>query len=297
MNFAELGLDLQSVSKRAYQNIYYQSTFMNLLNDAWMQVARSTGTPIIEVVVQKSTGVNVREGAEITTPLTPKLATYSSVKVDLTELPMDYSFMVSPTISTVNISNTIQGQIDTNDSDCAKKIDIYGYGKLDKEITGKADGSEAYSLGQVVNWTADSKEGYILMLNTLKAYLFNRNISSGYLLGLAATEYAKFVSNLTSLLKYETRTGVEGVDKGVFGNAYGVDTFQINDSVLGEDVAGYFANKVGCVGDMYFNAMTQYNGNYPGRPGYFVVEGNILFGAKVVRPEAIIKLAKVTASA
>ena len=296
MNFSELGLDLQSVSKRAYQNIYYQSTFANFLNDAWMQVARSTGTPIIEVMVQKSTGVNVREGSEITTPLTPKLATYQSVKVDLTELAMDYSFMVSPTVSTVNISNTIQGQIDTNDSDCAKKIDIYGYGKFNEEITGKADGSEAYTLGQTYDWSAVTKEDYILALNTLNAILFNRNISGGNMLGLAATEYAKFVSALTSILKYETRTGVEGVDKGVFGNAYGVDSFQINDSVLGEDVAGYFANKIATVGDMFFNAMTQYNGNYPGRPGYFVVEGNIMFGAKVVRPEAIIKLTKSAAS-
>ena len=36
--------------------------------------------------------------------------------------------------------------------------------------------------------------------------------------------------------------------------------------------------------------MAQYNGNYPSYPGYFVVEGNVMFGAKVVRPEAIIKL-------
>ena len=36
--------------------------------------------------------------------------------------------------------------------------------------------------------------------------------------------------------------------------------------------------------------MVAYNGNYPGFPGYYVVEGNVLFGAKVVRPEAIIKL-------
>ena len=72
--------------------------------------------------------------------------------------------------------------------------------------------------------------------------------------------------------------------------------FQINDTVLGNGVAGYFANKIGMVGDMFFNAMTQYNGNYPGRPGYLVVEGNIMFGAKVIRPEAIIKLTKSSAS-
>ena len=36
--------------------------------------------------------------------------------------------------------------------------------------------------------------------------------------------------------------------------------------------------------------MAQYNGNYPKYPGYFVVEGNVMFGAEVVRPEAVIKL-------
>lgn len=41
---------------------------------------------------------------------------------------------------------------------------------------------------------------------------------------------------------------------------------------------------------MYFSSMAQYLGNYPGFPGYYVLEGNILFGAEVVRPEAIIKL-------
>ena len=296
MNFEKLGLDLQGISKRAYENIYYQSTFMNFLNDAWMQVARSTGTPIIEVPKQIATTVNVRSDAEITTALTPTLATYQSVKVDLTELAMDYSFMISPTITTTNIANTIQGQIDLNDAECAKQIDIYGYNKLNTEITGKADGSQAYTLGQVIEWAAVNKEDYISMLTNLTAQLFNRNISSGYLLGLAATEYAKFVAALTSILKYETRAGVEGVDKGVFGNAYGVDSFQINDTVLGSGVAGYFANKIGTVGDMFFNAMTQYNGNYPGRPGYLVVEGNIMFGAKVIRPEAIIKLTKSSAS-
>ena len=42
---------------------------------------------------------------------------------------------------------------------------------------------------------------------------------------------------------------------------------------------------------MFFSSMAQYNGNYPGLPGYFVLEGNIMFGAEVVRPEAILKLA------
>jgi hypothetical protein len=36
--------------------------------------------------------------------------------------------------------------------------------------------------------------------------------------------------------------------------------------------------------------MQIFNGNYPGFPGYFVIESNILFGAKVVEQNAIIKL-------
>jgi hypothetical protein len=36
--------------------------------------------------------------------------------------------------------------------------------------------------------------------------------------------------------------------------------------------------------------MVEYQGNYPGFPGYYVIEGNILFGAKVVMPSAVIKL-------
>ena len=56
------------------------------------------------------------------------------------------------------------------------------------------------------------------------------------------------------------------------------------------NVVGYFANEVGTVGDTFWSSFAQYNGNFPGYPGYFVVEGNVMFGAKVVRPEAIIKL-------
>lgn len=81
------------------------------------------------------------------------------------------------------------------------------------------------------------------------------------------------------------------------GVAYGIDTFEINDNaVLDADtnaatnIKGFFANKIGAVGDMYFSSMAQYLGNYPGFPGYYVLEGNILFGAEVIRPEAIIKL-------
>jgi len=42
--------------------------------------------------------------------------------------------------------------------------------------------------------------------------------------------------------------------------------------------------------DFYFSSFVEYNGNYPGFPGYYVMEGNIMFGAKVVEEKAIIKL-------
>ena len=83
---------------------------------------------------------------------------------------------------------------------------------------------------------------------------------------------------------------------GQVAEADGVSVFQINSNVLKDEnkqdtgVVGYFANEVGTVGDTFWSSMAQYNGNYPSYPGYFVVEGNVMFGAKVVRPEAIIKL-------
>ena len=291
MNFTDINLDLQAVAKRTYENIYYQSTFMNFLDESWMQVARSTGTPIIEVIKQIAPTITKRSTTEIKTALTPSLTTYNSVKVDLTELPLDYSFSISPLMIGTNIEGTLDGQMRLKDSAIANEIDEYGYGKLNTAITGKTDGSEAYTDGQVVVWAPADEQDYIDLLNNYKMTLFNRNITNGYMLGLEAVNYGKLVSALTSILKYETRAGVEGVDKGVVANAYGVDIFPINTAVLGTGVLGYFANKIGCVGDMFFNAMAQYNGNYPGLPGYFVLEGNILFGAEVVRPEAILKLA------
>ena len=290
-NFTSINLDLQAVAKRTYENIYYESTFMNFLDESWMQVARSTGTPIIEVVKQIAPTITKRSNVEITTALTPSLTTYNSIKVDLTELPLDYSFSISPLMIGSNIEGTLEGQMRLKDSAIATEIDKYGYGKLNTAIVGKTDGSEAYTDGQVVVWAPAEQQDYIDLLNSYKMTLFNRNITNGYMLGLEAVQYGNLVSALTSILKYETRAGVEGVDKGVVANAYGVDIFPINTAVLGTGVLGYFANKIGCVGDMFFNAMAQYNGNYPGLPGYFVLEGNILFGAEVVRPEAILKLA------
>ena len=291
MNFTNINLDLQAVAKRTYENIYYQSTFMNFLDDSWMQVARSTGTPIIEVVKQIAPTINKRSDVEITTALTPTLTTYDSVKVDLTELPLDYSFSISPLMIGTNIEGTLEGQMRLKDSAIANQIDTYGYSKLNTAITGKTDGSEAYTEGQVVVWAPAAQQDYINLLNKYKMILFNRNVTTGYMLGLEAVNYGNLVAALTSILKYETRVGVEGVDRGVVANAYGVDIFPVNTAVIGSGVLGYFANKIACVGDMFFSSMAQYNGNYPGLPGYFVLEGNIMFGAEVVRPEAILKLA------
>lgn len=291
MNFTNINLDLQAVAKRTYENIYYQSTFMNFLDDSWMQVARATGTPMIEVVKQIAPTINKRSNVEITTALTPKLTTYDSVKVDLTELPLDYSFSISPLMIGTNIEGTLEGQMRLKDSAIANQIDTYGYSKLNTAITGKTDGSEAYTEGQVVVWAPANQQDYINLLNQYKMILFNRNVTTGYMLGLEAVNYGNLVAALTSILKYETRVGVEGVDRGVVANAYGVDIFPINTAVIGSGVLGYFANKIACVGDMFFSSMAQYNGNYPGLPGYFVLEGNIMFGAEVVRPEAILKLA------
>ena len=291
MNFTNINLDLQAVAKRTYENIYYQSTFMNFLDDSWMQVARATGTPIIEVVKQIAPTINKRSNVEITTALTPALTTYDSVKVDLTELPLDYSFSISPLMIGTNIEGTLEGQMRLKDSAIANQIDTYGYGKLNTAITGKTDGSEAYTEGQVVVWAPATQQDYINLLNQYKMILFNRNVTTGYMLGLEAVNYGNLVAALTSILKYETRVGVEGVDRGVVANAYGVDIFPVNTAVIGSGVLGYFANKIACVGDMFFSSMAQYNGNYPGLPGYFVLEGNIMFGAEVVRPEAILKLA------
>lgn len=297
MNFTGLNLDLQGVMRRTYANLYYQSTFMNFLDDSFMQVTRQTGTPMIEVIKQTDTPLNKRSGSEITSALSSSLATYDSVKVDLTQLAMDYSFRISPVILGANIQNTLDGQMKLKESQIAFAIDQFGYNKFNEKITGSTDGSMAYTDGQCVVWAPTSGDDTIKLLNQLKAFLFNRKVYDRYMLGLVATVYADFVSALTSILKYETRAGVEGVDRGMVGVAYGIDTFEINDNaVLDADtnaatnIKGFFANKIGAVGDMYFSSMAQYLGNYPGFPGYYVLEGNILFGAEVIRPEAIIKL-------
>lgn len=289
MNFATLNLDLQGVAQKAYQSLYYKSTFMNFLNSSYMSSTR-TGTPVIEIVKTTDTALNTRENAEIMKQLTPELAGYAPTIVNLTDLAMDYSFRVSPVITSSAVMGVIEDQIKKKDSQMAKKIDIYGYNKLDKKINGSSDGKMAYTNGQCFVWNPSNKEAYIDLLTNLKSILFDRDVYEGYMLGLISTEYAKLVSALTSIIKYETRTGVEGVDKGSFAIAYGIDTFQINSKVVNDKVKGYFGNEIACVGDMYFSTMSEYPGNYPGFPGYYVLEGNVLFGADVVRPEALIKL-------
>lgn len=295
MNFTGVNLDLQGLMKRTYANLLYNSQFYKMLDRRWFEVGR-TGTPIIEIVKQLDTALNVRNNVEIAQGgITNELATYNSVKVDLTELPMDYSFRVSPIVMGSGIERAIEGQIELKEAQISRQIDVYGFNKLNADITGPQDGSMAYTDGQITKWAPAS--GTIELINDLKSKLFDRNIYDGYLLGLSSTAYAYFISSLTSTLKFETRAGVEGVDMGQVADAYGVSVFQINSNVIEKDkegkdtnVVGYFANEVGTVGDTFWSSFAQYNGNFPGYPGYFVVEGNVMFGAKVVRPEAVIKL-------
>lgn len=294
-NFTQIGLDLQSVLKRTYANLLYQSSFYKFLNESYIGEVRRTGSPIIEIIKQQPSTVNVRQTPEMATAVTPSLVTYGQTIVNLTELPMDYSFRVPVTVTGSNIANALQGQIDVNDSEVAVKIDTYGFDKLADTITGDRTSSKtAKDTGNVKVWAYATKDEAIDLLNELKATLFNERVYDGYRLGLEAKEYGKLVSAITSVLKFETMAGVEGVDRGDIAVAYGIDIFAINSNVLTNGEKGYFGSPVACVGDAFFTDMVEYDGNYPGFPGYYVIEGNILFGAEVVRPEAMIKL---TASA
>ena len=282
---AELNIDLQAFVKRTYFALLYNSTFYNFLNENYIGEVRQTGAPIIEVIKSNAVSVNVRSTAEIANALTPSLVTYGSVKVDLTDLPIDYSLRVPVAVMGSNITNALQDAIDQKDSAVAKQIDTYGYALLKGAVT------------TAKQWAPTTAGDTIKLLNECRARLFNADVYGDYRLGLGATQYAAYVTDLTSVLKYETLAGVEGVDRGIIARAYGVDAFEINDNYINpsvnghsETVVGYFFNPVAVVGDSFFDAFVQYNGNYPGFPGYFVIEGNILFGAKVVRGEAIIKL-------
>lgn len=280
MNYTQDGvysLDLQSVAKRIYFSLIYRSTFYKFLNERYIGELRNAGTPMIEVLKSGDASVNVRKTKEIQTALTPGLLGYSSVKVDLTELPMDYSIRIPILVSGTNFTNTLEDAMDKKDAAVATQIDTYGFGKLASEVTEEAQ------------WAPADQAGYISLLNSLKANLFNKNVFDDYRLGLSATEYANLTSALTSILKYETLTGVEAVDRGVVASAYGVEIFPINDSMLDDEI-GYFFNPIAVVGDTFFDSFVQYAGNYPGFPGYYVMEGNIMFGAKVVEQNAIVKL-------
>lgn len=280
MNYTQEGvyqLDLQGVAKRIYNSLLYRSTFYKFLNPNYIGELRNTGTPMIEVLKSGDATVNVRETKEITTALTPGLLGYSSVKVDLTDLPMDYSIRIPVLVAGTNFINTLEDAMDKKDQAVASEIDTYGFGVLAEEVTEEAQ------------WAPADQAGYISTLNSLKSTLFNNNVYEDYRLGLAATEHANLVSALTSILKFETEVGVKGVDMGTVDEAYGIQIFPINDSVI-SGVKGYFYNPLAVVGDTFFDSFVQYNGNYPGFPGYYVMEGNVMFGAKVVEEKAILKL-------
>ena len=275
--YSEINLDLQSFAKRVYDSILYQSTFYKFLNTAYIGELRQTEAPVIEIGKTTPVSVNVRATKEIQNRLNPALTTYKHTMVDLTELNMDYSIRVPLMVTGSDITNAIQDAADLEDSAIAKQIDTYGYGKL-----------AAASMGEF-EWDPTTQADYIELLTTLKATLFNKDIYSDYRLGLGAIEYAKLVAALTSVLKFETLAGREGVDMGEVGRAYGVDAiFPINDAML-TDIKGYFFNPIAVVGDTFFSAFVQHN-SPQGYPGYYVLEGTQSFGAAVVRPEAIIRL-------
>ena len=274
--YEELNLDLQAFAKRVYDSILYQSTFYNFLNPNYIGTLRQTGAPVIEVAKTDALEVNVRETKEIQSRLNPALTTYSHVMVDLTELNMDYSIRVPMMVTGSDITNAIQDAADLQDSAIAKQIDTYGYGKL-----------AAATIDEVA-WAPSTQEEYISLLNSLRAKLFNNDIAGDYRMGLGAVEYANYVSALTSILKFETPEGQEGVTMGEIAYAYGISTFEINDNVL-DGTVGYFFNPIAVVGDTFFSEFVQHN-SPQGFPGYLVLEGTQSFGAEVVRPEAIVRL-------
>lgn len=275
--YEEINLDLQAFAKRTYESLLYNSTFYKFLNGAYIGELRQTGAPVIEIAKTTPVSVHVRETKEIQNGLTPALTTYSHTMVDLTELNMDYSIRVPLMVTGSDITNAIQDAADLEDSAIAKQIDTYGFGKLASATMEEAE------------WDPTTQQDYIGLLTGLKAKLFNKDVYGDYRLGLGATEYGNLVAALTSVLKFETLAGREGVDMGEVGRAYGVDAiFPINDAML-TDVKGYFFNPIAVVGDTFFSAFVQHN-SPQGYPGYYVLEGTQSFGAEVVRPEAIIRL-------
>lgn len=274
--FDELKLDLQSFAKRVYDSILYQSTFYNFLNMNYIGTLRQTGAPVIEVAKTDKLTVNTRETKEIQTGLTPALTTYTHTMVDLTQLNMDYSIRVPIMVTGSDITNAIQDAADLEDSAIAKEIDTFGYGKL-----------AAASIDEF-EWDPSTKEDYISLLNSLRATLFNKDVTGEYRLGLGAVEYANLVSAMTSVIKFENVDVNEGLSLGEMARVYGISVFEINDNVL-DGTIGYFFNPIAVVGDTFFSAFVQHN-SPQGYPGYLVLEGTQSFGAEVVRPEAIIRL-------
>lgn len=278
MNYTEVGLDLQGTVKRIYMNLIYKSSFYKMLNDAYIGELRNSGVPMIEVLKSEDVSINVRSTREIQSQLTPSLMGYDSVKVDLTELAMDYSIRIPTLVAGSGIANALDSALEKKDSAVAKAIDTYGFEKLgaNTDIEEK-------------EWAPSDEADYIELITGLTADLFNNGVYDTYRLALSATEYAKYVAALTSVLKYETMAGVEGVDRGTIARAYGVDAFQVNDTVLTEGVNGYFFNPIAVVGDAFFDAFVQHV-SPQGWPGYFIFEGNVMFGAEVVEPNAIFRL-------
>lgn len=274
--YEELNLDLQSFAKRVYDSILYQSTFYNFLNMNYIGELRQTGAPVIEVAKTDKLTVNVRQTKEIQNALNPALTTYSHTIVDLTELNMDYAIRVPIMVTGSDITNAVQDAADLEDSAIAKQIDVYGYGKL------------ASATMDEFEWNPSTKDEYITLLNQLRAKLFNKDVTGEYRIGLGATEYANYVSALTSVLKFETLQGREGVDMGEIARAYGINAFEINDNVLSGAV-GYFFNPIAVVGDTFFSAFVQTSSDIR-YPGYYCLSGTQSFGAAVVRPEAIVRL-------
>ena len=82
----------------------------------------------------------------------------------------------------------------------------------------------------------------------------------------------------------------QGLSLGEMARVYGIRIFEINDNVL-DGTIGYFFNPIAVVGDTFFSAFVQTASDVR-LPGYYCLSGNQLFGASVVRPEAIVRLAE-----
>ena len=272
----EIGLDLQAFAKRVYDSILYQSTFYNFLNMNYIGELRQTGAPVIEIAKTKPLSAHKRSTVEIQNDLTIALTEYNRSVVDLTELKLDYAIRVPVAVAGSDITNAIQDAADLEDSAIAEAIDEYGYEKL------------ASTTMDEVEWNPSTDKEYAGLLNGLRAKLFNKKITGNYRLGLGAVEYAKLVSALTQIIHYENVSVNGALTLGEMANVYGINIFEINDNVL-DDVKGYFFNPIAVVGDTFFSAFVQ-TANDIRLPGYYCLSGNQLFGAEVVRPEAIVRL-------